>query len=182
MVLMDGNDNAAVPKVLPRATSKVVKKAKIVASSKSKLDPRVADFMRRIFDDKMMEESLKKQNIDIAKMPLGSLSRQQVAKGYEILCDIQAVLAAEKAPEAGASAAGTSGGGGVIDLSEAPEGAPADGDDDIAKERWRTRIKALSQQFYTTIPHVFPEGSPPAYIDNGGAPRDRWRVQSSLAG
>jgi hypothetical protein len=98
MVLMDGNDNAAAPKVLPRATSKVVKKAKMVASSKSKLDPRVAgehgvsgpaspyvsnenqrfaDFMRRIFDDKMMEESLKKQNIDIAKMPLGSLSRQQ---------------------------------------------------------------------------------------------------------
>jgi hypothetical protein len=42
MVLMDGNDNAAAPKVLPRATSKVVKKAKMVASSKSKLDPRVA--------------------------------------------------------------------------------------------------------------------------------------------
>ena len=28
------------------------------------------------------------------------------------------------------------------------------------------KIEGLSQKFYNTIPHTFPEGAPPAYIDN----------------
>ena len=34
------------------------------------------------------------------------------------------------------------------------------------RERRRAKIEGLSQKFYNTIPHTFPEGAPPAYIDN----------------
>ena len=36
--------------------------------------------MERIFDDDVMIASMKRQNIDLTKMPLGSLSRSQVSK------------------------------------------------------------------------------------------------------
>eukprot|EP01046_Picozoa_sp_COSAG06_P086135 COSAG06_NODE_32761_length_500_cov_2.458853_1_plen_123_part_01 len=73
-------------------------------------------------------------------VPLGNLSRGQVSKGYSILCEIQDLLNEEKA------------------ANDDTEGAPATGgasgeDEGIAAERRKSKIKALSTSFYTTIPH-----------------------------
>jgi hypothetical protein len=109
----------------------------------------VLDFVRRIFDDDMMTESLKRQNIDIKKMPLGSLSRAQVSKGYEILCAIQENLqpaaAAEGPPPVEAAAA----------ADEEEE------EDSIAKER----CVAAHPRGCTppTMPAVLPPPHPPRY-------------------
>lgn len=46
--------------------------------------------------------------------------------------------------------------------------------------RRAAKIKALSQQFYNTIPHVFPEGAPPSYIDNAAELRLKTDLIQSL--
>jgi Poly(ADP-ribose) polymerase, regulatory domain len=46
---------------------------------------------RMIFDKKMMERQMQSQNLDLGKMPLGTLSKAQLDAGYEILRNIQAV-------------------------------------------------------------------------------------------
>lgn len=94
-------------------------------------------------------------------VPLGNLSRGQVSKGYSILCDIQDLLNEEKDSAEGVSDA----------TSEEQE---------IAAERRKSQIKALSTSFYTTIPHVFPEGSPPSYIDTADELRRKTDLIQSL--
>lgn len=175
MVAMDGNDTGETEKNLKRSSkpaaakqkkkSKNDKSAAAAAAVTSTLEPRVQEFVNRIFDEDSMTESLKRQNIDVKKMPLGALSRAQVSKGYEILCEIQELLNEEKAAAndttEGMAAAG--GGGGAEE-------------DEIAVERRNTKIKSLSSQFYTNIPHVFPEGAPPSYINSA----DELRLKTDL--
>lgn len=81
MVAMDGNDESDT-KSLKRASKpaepkKKKKKSKNDKSVASQLDPRVEAFVKRIFDEDSMNESLKRQNIDIKKSTLSarSLSR-----------------------------------------------------------------------------------------------------------
>ena len=76
MVAMDGNDEPDV-KNLKRASKpaepkKKKKKSKNDKSVVSQLEPRVQAFVKRIFDEDTMNESLKRQNIDIKKSTLPS--------------------------------------------------------------------------------------------------------------
>jgi poly [ADP-ribose] polymerase 2/3/4 len=48
----------------------------------SKLDTNVQDFVKLIFNKKLMEESVVKIGYDVKKMPLGELSKDTVLKGY----------------------------------------------------------------------------------------------------
>lgn len=48
----------------------------------SKLAEPVADFTRMIFDVTMMKKAMEAQNIDLDRMPLGSLSKRQLDAGY----------------------------------------------------------------------------------------------------
>ena len=65
-------------------------------------------------------------------------------------------------------------------VAEGESAATAADDGGVALERRRTKIKALSTNFYTTIPHVFPEGAPPAYIDNASELRLKSDLIASL--
>lgn len=58
----------------------------------SKLDSNVQDFVKLIFDKKLMEDSVIKIGYDTKKMPLGELSKETVLKGYKILQEIEDVL------------------------------------------------------------------------------------------
>lgn len=51
----------------------------------SKLDPKVQDLIRLIFDMKMMAKQMKEIGYDAKKMPLGKLAKKSISKGYEIL-------------------------------------------------------------------------------------------------
>lgn len=62
-------------------------------SSPSKLDNNVQDFIKLIFNKKLMEESVVKIGYDVKKLPLGDLSKETVLKGYQILRSIENVLA-----------------------------------------------------------------------------------------
>ena len=53
---------------------------------KSKLDIQTQDLISLIFDQDMFDNALKKYDIDVKKMPLGKLSKTQIAKGFEVFC------------------------------------------------------------------------------------------------
>ena len=58
----------------------------------SKLDAKVQELIRFIFDKSLMEKSVVSVGYDINKMPLGELSKETVLKGYRILRDIDNVI------------------------------------------------------------------------------------------
>eukprot|EP01099_Mayorella_cantabrigiensis_P002446 TRINITY_DN2071_c0_g1_i1.p1 TRINITY_DN2071_c0_g1~~TRINITY_DN2071_c0_g1_i1.p1 ORF type:complete len:669 (+),score=180.31 TRINITY_DN2071_c0_g1_i1:1060-3066(+) len=70
-----------------------------MASSRSKLHPRVQNIVTLIFDIKLMEQSLVEMEIDLKKMPLGKLSKRHIQNGYEALKDIESVLADDSMDE-----------------------------------------------------------------------------------
>lgn len=58
----------------------------------SKLDNSTQNLMRFLFDKDMFQSALKKFDIDVKKMPLGKLSKTQVAKGFETLEEIEGII------------------------------------------------------------------------------------------
>jgi len=58
----------------------------------SKLDPRIQDVIKMIFDLKTMEKTLTEMEFDIKKMPLGKLSKKQIQEGYQTLKSIEKEL------------------------------------------------------------------------------------------
>lgn len=53
--------------------------------SKCSLDPVTQELVKLIFDNDMFRETMQRFDIDVKKMPLGKLSKTQIAKGFEIL-------------------------------------------------------------------------------------------------
>lgn len=58
----------------------------------SKLDVQTQNLIRLIFDTDMFKNAMKNLDIDVKKMPLGKLSKTQIAKGFEVLEEIEEVL------------------------------------------------------------------------------------------
>uniref|UniRef100_A0A9J7ZJ65 Poly (ADP-ribose) polymerase family, member 3 n=1 Tax=Cyprinus carpio carpio TaxID=630221 RepID=A0A9J7ZJ65_CYPCA len=56
------------------------------------LDEATQRLIRFIFDNDMFKEAMTSMNLDIKKMPLGKLSKQQIAKGFEALEEIEAAI------------------------------------------------------------------------------------------
>jgi len=52
--------------------------------------------MRLIFDQDMFKDAMKQYDIDVKKMPLGKLSKSQIAKGFEVLEELEMVLESRK--------------------------------------------------------------------------------------
>lgn len=63
---------------------------------KCKLESHTEKLVKLIFDNDMFKDTMKKFDIDVKKMPLGKLSKGQIAKGFEVLDDIEKVLKKEK--------------------------------------------------------------------------------------
>jgi hypothetical protein len=62
------------------------------ASRCSNLPQSVQDLIRFIFDVESMEQTLLSFEIDLIKMPLGKLSRNQLNKGYKVLHELQTLI------------------------------------------------------------------------------------------
>ncbi|KAE8611964.1 hypothetical protein XENTR_v10012650 [Xenopus tropicalis] len=56
------------------------------------LDKPTQDLISLIFSTDMFKEAMQTMNLDIKKMPLGKLSKAQIAKGFEALDELQAAL------------------------------------------------------------------------------------------
>ncbi|PRP84649.1 hypothetical protein PROFUN_07899 [Planoprotostelium fungivorum] len=97
-------------------------KPKVSTGDAKRMDGRVKQFMKDIFDTEMMRQALEAQNIDMKKMPLGKISKSQIKSGYTILTNVQRAI--------------------------------TEGASDI-------KLKDLSNQFYTIIPHNFGNAAAP---------------------
>ncbi len=64
--------------------------------AKSKLHPRIANFMDLIFDHDMFKGAMASFDIDVKKMPLGQLSKTQVQKGYDVLEELEDAITGRK--------------------------------------------------------------------------------------
>ncbi|XP_020854566.1 protein mono-ADP-ribosyltransferase PARP3 isoform X2 [Phascolarctos cinereus] len=62
------------------------------------LDAPTQELVSLIFSHDMFNDAMKTMNLDVKKMPLGKLSKQQIAKGFEALEALEAAL--QKSPEA----------------------------------------------------------------------------------
>lgn len=73
-----------------------VKLAEVDDSTKavqpSKLDKATQDFVKLVFNEDMFKEQMTKFEIDVKKMPLGKLSKAQIAKGFEALEELEDAL------------------------------------------------------------------------------------------
>ena len=58
----------------------------------SNLDKNLQDFISLIFNENMFKEQMEKFEIDVKKMPLGRLSREQIKSGLEVLAEIKSKL------------------------------------------------------------------------------------------
>eukprot|EP01095_Lingulamoeba_sp_RSL-Kostka_P012534 TRINITY_DN4989_c1_g2_i2.p1 TRINITY_DN4989_c1_g2~~TRINITY_DN4989_c1_g2_i2.p1 ORF type:complete len:638 (+),score=261.82 TRINITY_DN4989_c1_g2_i2:47-1960(+) len=56
------------------------------------LDDRTQSLLRLLFDHDMFKSQMKKLNINVEKMPLGKLSKNQIQKGYDVLSEIKTCL------------------------------------------------------------------------------------------
>ncbi|KAG8536786.1 hypothetical protein GDO81_025680, partial [Engystomops pustulosus] len=56
------------------------------------LDKPTQDLVSLIFSSDMFKDAMQTMNLDIKKMPLGKLSKAQIAKGFEALEELQAAL------------------------------------------------------------------------------------------
>ncbi|NXW65653.1 PARP3 polymerase, partial [Eurystomus gularis] len=63
------------------------------------LDKATQDLVSLIFSSDMFRDAMQTMNIDVKKMPLGKLSKQQIAKGFEALEELEAALQ-ERSPQA----------------------------------------------------------------------------------
>ncbi|XP_006823496.1 protein mono-ADP-ribosyltransferase PARP3-like [Saccoglossus kowalevskii] len=57
-----------------------------------RLDKPTQDLVKLIFDNDMFKEQMANFELDVKKMPLGKLSKSQIAKGFEALEDIEKAL------------------------------------------------------------------------------------------
>ncbi|KAL3852914.1 hypothetical protein ACJMK2_016520 [Sinanodonta woodiana] len=60
------------------------------------LDKETQELIKLIFDNDMFKDAMKNFDIDVKKMPLGKLSKSQIAKGFEVLDEIEKELNAKK--------------------------------------------------------------------------------------
>ncbi|EGG16531.1 poly(ADP-ribosyl)transferase [Cavenderia fasciculata] len=65
------------------------KKKPVVHKTECSLDDRVQNFIKLIFDVKMMKQTLVEAKFDLKKSPLGKLHKNQITKGYQVLKDIE---------------------------------------------------------------------------------------------
>ncbi|NXJ78279.1 PARP3 polymerase, partial [Trogon melanurus] len=63
------------------------------------LDKATQDLVSLIFSSDMFRDAMQTMNIDVKKMPLGNLSKQQIARGFEALEELEAALQ-EQPPKA----------------------------------------------------------------------------------
>lgn len=83
----DEDDVDAGPAVAARSDQKV---------AKCTLDATTQTLLKLIFDKDMFKDAMKKFDIDVKKMPLGKLSKTQIAKGFEILEELEEAIAKKK--------------------------------------------------------------------------------------
>jgi hypothetical protein len=68
----------------------------VLTGTKSKLHPRVINLMRMLFDIETYKAAMMEFEINMSEMPLGKLSKRHIEKGYQVLTEIQNIMAKDE--------------------------------------------------------------------------------------
>lgn len=90
MVDMADEEEVEQPKKKTQVDGKVVKQSAL------KLDETTGKLVKLLFDHDMFKEAMSNLNIDVEKMPLGKISKAQIARGYEVLEEMKEIVATGK--------------------------------------------------------------------------------------
>ncbi|EQC32370.1 hypothetical protein SDRG_10116 [Saprolegnia diclina VS20] len=128
----------------------------------SQLPSSVQAFVKMICDVDLIAQEMAEMHLDLKRMPLGKLSKQQIDKGYAILDRISGALQDLASLEAEKPATD----------DEADEGARSTRRRSTRKKalptklrtqltKCKAQLKSLSSEFYTLVPHDFGMHLPP---------------------
>ncbi|XP_035518126.1 protein mono-ADP-ribosyltransferase PARP3 [Morone saxatilis] len=92
LIEVDGEQDAEVK--VDSVDGKTVRMSKNVLPCT--LDEATESLIKLIFSNDMFKEAMECMNLDIKKMPLGKLSKMQIAKGFEVLEEIEAAMNQKK--------------------------------------------------------------------------------------
>lgn len=103
--LFDGSLSLQKPRLfqpieLDYGEEELAKVSTVAAGSRTKLDPSIQSFIQAIFNVESIKAAMLEMEIDLNKMPLGKLSKNQIKNAYAVLTELQALIAAE-APNKG---------------------------------------------------------------------------------
>lgn len=122
------------------------------------LDPILQQLIRLIFDRDMMRRMMENQNLDMRSMPLGQISRTQLNEAYKILRTLQSLLTGTKHEE--------------VDETTAAE-QPVEMPPAVGSLKWKAKVTAATNAFYTTIPHQFSLNQTPPLLDSTDKVHDK---------
>ncbi|XP_072540673.1 protein mono-ADP-ribosyltransferase PARP3 [Salminus brasiliensis] len=88
LIEVDGDQDAEVKVDAVDAGAMIVNKNILSCT----LDEPTQRLIKFIFNNDMFKEAMENMNLDIKKMPLGKLSKQQIAKGFEALEEIEEAI------------------------------------------------------------------------------------------
>ncbi|KAF8857253.1 PARP-domain-containing protein [Acephala macrosclerotiorum] len=108
----------------------------------SKLAPQVQELLKLIFNQQFFAATMTELNYDVAKLPLGKLSKNTITRGYQALKDLSALI---DDPSLAQSGHGTS---------------------------FQAAAEELSNAFYSLIPHAFGRNRPPIIHEQGMLKRE----------
>ena len=118
----------------------------------SKLDSTTQDLVQWILDADMFKSAMADFKIDTQKCPLGAITKNQVAKGYEVLQQIDQLLTTGKVDGKGKK---------------------------LTAAKQRAEVAELSGRFYTVIPHACGMQRPPL-IDSEEMLKSKFDLVSML--
>eukprot|EP01155_Anaeramoeba_flamelloides_P010237 Anaeramoba_flamelloidesa325131_610.p1 GENE.a325131_610~~a325131_610.p1 ORF type:complete len:783 (-),score=227.76 a325131_610:31-2379(-) len=104
--------------------------------SESTLAKPVQQLMEMIFDEKAIKAEMKEMEIDVTKLPLGNLTKDQIGKANRVLTNLQTILKRIEKKS------------------------------DNVKKKQKSKILDFTNRFYTLIPHVFKRSEEVPLIDN----------------
>lgn len=113
-------------------------------SSISKLETRLQSFLRLISNKDMMRNCISKMDLDAKKLPLGKITKKQLADANIILKELADYLGKEA----------------LISVR-----AALDVDEDSAQEYIDSNVAELSSKYWTIIPYATKRSRPPPLID-----------------
>ncbi|KAL3130720.1 Poly [ADP-ribose] polymerase 3 [Trebouxia sp. C0009 RCD-2024] len=85
-------DSFSSPPVSPGASKPKTKPKSAPGLLESKLEAPTKDFMELIFSNIMFQEAMQEFDIDTERLPLGTLSKDQVQRGYDVLERLRSAL------------------------------------------------------------------------------------------
>lgn len=89
LIEVDGDEDAEVKVDTVDAPSKPKVESNILPCT---LDGSTQKLIDLIFSKQMFQEAMEAMNLDIKKMPLGKLSKSQIAKGFEVIEELEAAV------------------------------------------------------------------------------------------